>query len=305
MPISAGERAFLTGPSLASTRRSQFGRSLSIDGYVARSERTVERVGAALDGVGAVRRRLTRKVERLQRSDAERDLDELLALRADHTAPEHRRRRQATFADVIDAWFEAGCPNATPTSRSRHVRVKSPNTVATAGFLLDNHVRPRVGRLVVDRATTQRLEGVFRAMASAGYATSTIDRTCLYLNQACQLAVRQRRTKVNPAADVLLPPSRPAKVRKSLTIEQAQRLLVDAIPTDAQPAMWLTGLMCGLRPASWPACAGRTSTWTAPSPRSRWRSGHWRSATATPGRLLPRPSGAGGGSACTRCWWQR
>ena len=125
---------------------------------------------------------------------------------------------------------------------------KSPNTVATAGFLLDNHVRPKVGRLAVDRTTTERLERVFRDMATAGYATSTIDRTWLYLNQACQLAVRQRRTKVNPAADVLLPPSRPAKARKSLTIEHAQRLLVDAIPTDAQPAMWLTGLMCGLRP---------------------------------------------------------
>ena len=189
-----------------------------------------------------------RKVERVDRADAERDLDELLALRAEHSAPDHRRRRQATFAEVLDAWFEAGCPNATPTSRSRHVRVKSPNTVATAGFLLDNHVRPRVGRLVVDRTTTQRLEGVFRGMASSGYATSTIDRTWLYLNQACELAVRQRRTKVNPAADVLLPAARPAKARKSLTIEQAQRLLVDAIPTDGQPAMWLTGLMCGLRP---------------------------------------------------------
>jgi integrase len=37
-------------------------------------------------------------------------------------------------------------------------------------------------------------------------------------------------------------------VRKSFTIEQAERLLVDAIPADSRPAMWLTGLMCGLRP---------------------------------------------------------
>lgn len=188
-----------------------------------------------------------RKVERVRRADAERDLDALLALRAENKTPETRHRRLATFAEVLDAWFEAGCPNATPSNRSRHLRVKSPNTVTTAGFLLDNHVRPGVGRLVVDRTTTDRLERLFREMA-AGYATSTIDRTWLYLNQACQLAVRQKRTKTNPAADVLLPPSRPAKVRNSLTIDQARRLLEDAIPTDAQPAMWLTGLMCGLRP---------------------------------------------------------
>ena len=85
-------------------------------------------------------------------------------------------------------------------------------------------------------------------MAAAGYATSTIDHTWLYLNQACLHAVRQRRTRQNPAAEVLLPEARPPKTRKSFTIEQLERLLVDAIPQDARPAMWLTGLMCGLRP---------------------------------------------------------
>lgn len=47
---------------------------------------------------------------------------------------------------------------------------------------------------------------------------------------------------------MLLPAARPGKTRKSFTTEQAQRLLVDAIPADRRPAMWLTGLMCGLRP---------------------------------------------------------
>src|SRR2546423_389722 len=52
----------------------------------------------------------------------------------------------------------------------------------------------------------------------------------------------------SPPADVLLPVARQAKARKSLTIKQAQALLVDAIPGSTRPAMWLTGLMCGLRP---------------------------------------------------------
>ncbi len=50
------------------------------------------------------------------------------------------------------------------------------------------------------------------------------------------------------AQDVLLPEARPAKERKALTIDQARKILLEAIPEDRNPAMWLTGLMCGLRP---------------------------------------------------------
>jgi hypothetical protein len=34
----------------------------------------------------------------------------------------------------------------------------------------------------------------------------------------------------------------------SFTIDQVQTLLTVAIPKDPRPALWLTGLMCGLRP---------------------------------------------------------
>ncbi len=54
--------------------------------------------------------------------------------------------------------------------------------------------------------------------------------------------------QAQPAADVLLPARKPSKPRKSFTIEQAQQLLTEAIPADTRPAMWLTALMCGLRP---------------------------------------------------------
>lgn len=189
-----------------------------------------------------------RKVERVEKADAQRDLDELLALRAQALDPGPRRARLATFNEVIDAWFEAGCPNVSPTSKSRHARPKSPNTVANARQLLGTSVRPVIGALWVDRTSTERLEALFADMAARGYATSTIDRNWNYLNQALQHALRQRRIRTNPAAGVLLPERRPSKPRKSFTIEQAQRLLVDAIPADSRPAMWLTGLMCGLRP---------------------------------------------------------
>ena len=85
-------------------------------------------------------------------------------------------------------------------------------------------------------------------MARTNHATSTIDRTWGYLNQACQHALRHGGIRTNPAADVMLPATRPSKPRKSFTIEQAAKLLTEAIPVDPRPAMWVTGLMCGLRP---------------------------------------------------------
>ena len=189
-----------------------------------------------------------RKVERVAKADAQRDLDELLALRAEKKDPRPRRERLASFNEIIDAWFEAGCPNVAPSKKSRHSRPKSPNTIANARQLLGTSVRPAIGSQWVDRTTTERLEQLFQGMAAREYATSTIDRTWNYLNQACQYALRHRSTKTNPAADVLLPATRPSKARKSFTIQQAQRLLMDGIPADPRPAMWLTGLMCGLRP---------------------------------------------------------
>ncbi len=189
-----------------------------------------------------------RKVERVEKADAQQDLDELLALRAQSLDPGPRRTRQATFDEVIDAWFEDGCPNVAPTRSSRHARTKSPNTITNARQLLATSVRPVIGKLWVERTSTERLEKLFADMAKQGYATSTVDRTWNYLNQALQHGLRHRRIKVNPAADALLPERRESKPRKSFTIDQAQRLLVEAIPTDSRPAMWLTGLMCGLRP---------------------------------------------------------
>ena len=168
-----------------------------------------------------------RKIERVEKADAKRDLDEMLALRAQAIDP-GSRGALATFADVISDWFGAGCPNASPTAKSRHARVKSPNTVANARQLLGTSVLPVIGKLFVDRTSTERLEKLFNDMATRGYATSTIDRNWNYLNQACQHALRERRIRSNPAAGVLLPAVKPTKLRKSFTIEEARRLLVDA-----------------------------------------------------------------------------
>lgn len=189
-----------------------------------------------------------RKVERVEKGDAEADLNELLALRATGGEVLPRRERLATFNEVLDEWLEADCPSASVSTRTRHARPKSEATIDNARRLLASHVRPAIGVLWVDRTRTERIEKVFATMAEAGLSTSTIDHTWDYLNQACRYALRHRRIRNNPAQDALLPEARPPKERKALSIEQARRILLEAIPEDRNPAMWLTGLMCGLRP---------------------------------------------------------
>jgi len=128
-----------------------------------------------------------RKVERTDKTAAQIDLDALLTLRAHEIDPEPPRKRMATFAEIIEAWFADGCPNVAPSPTSRHARVKSPNTIANAHQLLCTSVIPAIGSLKVDRTTTQRLEELFESMV-ATHATSTIDRNWNYLNQALQHA---------------------------------------------------------------------------------------------------------------------
>jgi hypothetical protein len=56
-----------------------------------------------------------RKVERVDKAEAQTALDELVSLRVLAGAPDPVRRREATFAEVIEAWFADGCPNVAPT----------------------------------------------------------------------------------------------------------------------------------------------------------------------------------------------
>ena len=135
--------------------------------------------------------------------------------------------------------------------------------------------------LRVDRTKTARVERAFQAKADAGYATSAIDHTWTYLHQSCLYALRRGVIKTDPAADVLLPAARPARTRKSLSIEEADKLLHVGIPQDARPALWMTGLMCGLRPRELAGLGWPYSTSTATSRTSTSRNVSTRSNTAT------------------------
>ena len=82
-----------------------------------------------------------RKVERVDKPDAEADLKDLLAERAGAQAPVPRRDRLASFDDLIDAWVAAGAPRPPTDKRSRHAKKKSENTIITIGYC---HARANV-----------------------------------------------------------------------------------------------------------------------------------------------------------------
>jgi hypothetical protein len=84
-----------------------------------------------------------------------------------------------------------GVPNGLTVARTRHLRVKSPKTISNARQLLGTNVRPVIRHVWVDRTSRACLEDLFADMAARNYATSTIDRTWGYLNQACQFAQRE------------------------------------------------------------------------------------------------------------------
>jgi len=73
-----------------------------------------------MDGLGPLPDGSRRKVERVDKATAQRDLDELLTLRAQALEPPPRRQQAASFAQIFDAWLEAGCPIASPVKTSRH-----------------------------------------------------------------------------------------------------------------------------------------------------------------------------------------
>lgn len=185
-------------------------------------------------------------VVRVNRRDAERDLAALLNRRAEVGSPDPLRRNRATFNEVIDEWIAAGAPAMGP--KVRHIKPKGSKTIRQVNTAMNTHVRPAVGPLVVDRTSTDTVEAIFERMAAAELSKSWVNKTWQHLNSALVFGNRKKRTQTNPAADALLPACRPPQERKSLTLDQAVHLITEVLPTDRRPALWLTGLLCGLRP---------------------------------------------------------
>ena len=71
-----------------------------------------------------------RKVERVDKDDADTDLKNLLFERATAEGASPRRERLASFDQVINAWVAAGAPRPPTGKKNRHAKRKAENTPA-------------------------------------------------------------------------------------------------------------------------------------------------------------------------------
>jgi integrase len=125
--------------------------------------------------------------------------------------------------------------------------VGSPNTVANYRQVLATHVLPVLGGRRLRDLRVEDVEGVLRSMAARGYSRSTVARVRAVLVMALTHAERRGLLARNVARLAEMPACRPPAERRALTFEEARRLL-DAAAGDRLGAMWVTGLLLGLRP---------------------------------------------------------
>jgi integrase len=124
---------------------------------------------------------------------------------------------------------------------------KSSNTVDNARWAVETWIKPALGGLRMRDLKPEDVEGVLAGMATAGRSRSSINRVRSYLGQA--LAVAERRGKVarNVARISEMPATRHPAARRTLTPEQAAKLL-QAASGDRLEGLIVVGLMLGLRP---------------------------------------------------------
>ncbi len=158
-----------------------------------------------------------------------------------------------TVGDLLDIWAEKALPNrhlspsrlaghrwaiAILTEELGHLKVRN---------LTADHVEAAFARRAQTTTTPPKRNGRGRTMGGA-LSRSSLVKVRSTLNQALSWAQRRDLVSRNVATLVELPASAaPSKTGKSLTLEQAQRLLAAAAGTELE-AMWAAMLYLGLRP---------------------------------------------------------
>lgn len=142
----------------------------------------------------------------------------------------------ASVATFLDDWLEHVLP-------ARNV---SPATLANYSTVLHVHVYPAIGTRKLEQLRAEHIDVMLRDMAEKGLARSTIRvaRTVLVL----ALSHAERRDLVTRnAARLSVLPHAPKREARSLTLDEAKRLLA-AAAGDRLEAAWVTMLLLGLRP---------------------------------------------------------
>jgi integrase len=168
-------------------------------------------------------------------ADARRAMD---ALAAELARGERSEPNTATVADIVEQWLRLDLAS----------RDRSPSTVSrhewAAGKILAGLGRRRAADLtVID------VERFLVAQAGTGLSRASLAKVLNTLSQSLKAARRRGIVTTNVAADAVIPPSAPAKVRprRSLSPDEARRLL-EELPSHRYGLAFALSLRLGLRP---------------------------------------------------------
>lgn len=135
-------------------------------------------------------------------------------------------------------------------------RVGSENTRANYGQIVRVHLVPALGKVRLDKLTAEQVDHFLAGKADAGLSRSHIGRMRTILADALRHAERRGLVVRNAAALSVMPKTKPATPRRSLTPDEA-RALAAAAAGERLEALVVVGLVAGLRPGelaglTWP-----------------------------------------------------
>jgi integrase len=144
--------------------------------------------------------------------------------------------QRTTVAEFCAYWLQHGIPAA----------AKSPNSISSIEWAVNRHIVPRIGHRRLRELTADDIDKLMRDMATAGYSKYTMVRVHGEIARILRFAERRGKVMRNVATLVDVPAG-PKKQGRSLTVAQAKALL-DAADGDRLEALYVTGLLMGLRP---------------------------------------------------------
>ncbi len=182
-------------------------------------------------GPDGIRRRV--RMSGKTRAEVRRKLEEAQkAAAAGLTSDDHK----TTVAEFCAYWLKHGIPAV----------VQSPNSVSSIEWAVNKHIVPRIGHRRLRELTADDVDTLMRDMATAGYSKYSMVRVHGELARILRFAERRGKVMRNVATLVDVPAG-PKKRGRSLTVAQAKALL-QAADGDRLEALYVTGLLMGLRP---------------------------------------------------------
>jgi integrase len=143
-----------------------------------------------------------------------------------------------TVAKFLEEWLRDVIPAAP--------KVKAEQTVANVEWAVRKHIIPALGTRKLAELDADDVDELLQGMAAQGYSRNTMARVRSVLGRALRHARRRRKVFEN-VVELVDTPAGPKAKRRSLTVDQAKALL-QAAGGRRLEALWITGLMLGMRP---------------------------------------------------------